>query len=243
MNKTSFQDGSKAEKLIKISYGFGIILTTFFWVLNFENPLGFAIISMAVGLFILWGICSAFIMYRSKYLVKSFFQSRNLSTFVIVTVGGILLALIEEAFATLMTNTAPLFGFTTKEAFITYSGDYIEVVTQHSVIVFIPWFIAWGIILSKYDIHPNTVMVLFGITGIFAESLSFGLQNIFQFGFWIVIYGLMIYLPAFIVFEPGSRKTLRLRYYPLLIIIPFFMLVLWSIFVILLLLSLGLSIS
>ena len=128
-----------------------------------------------------------------------------------------------------MTNLAHLFGISPYEVFITASPNYIEVVTKHSVIVFIPWFIAWGFILRKYTIHPNDVMVLFGITGVLAESLSFGLQNLLQFGFWIIIYGLMIYLPAFLVYNPENSNFFKRKYYPLLIIVPFLALVLWAI--------------
>ena len=222
------KQGNISKRIIQISYLYAIVLTSIVWIANLENPKGFAIITMAMGLFILWGILSAFIMVKLKSFIRNFISRYKLPNFLLVTFGGIILALIEEAIATLMTNMAPLFGFNSSEVFITASANYIEVVSHHSVIVFIPWFIAWGIILQKYSIHPNDVMVLFGITGIFAESLTFGLQNILQFGFWIVIYGLMIYLPAFIVYKPENGKHLRKIYFPLLIIIPFVALVLWA---------------
>lgn len=226
-NKT----GQLSRRLIQLSYIYAIILTTLVWLLNSQNPKGFAGVSLAIGLFFLWGICSAFIMYETKDKIKNYFETTNYSTFVLVTLGGIFLALIEEAFATLMTNLAPLFGFSTSEVFITASADYIEVVTQHSVIVFVPWFIAWGIVLHKYTIHPNTSMVLFGITGLCAEVLGFGLQHITELGFWIIIYGLMIYLPAYITYSPKSKPTLNKCFYPFLIIISFVFLVIWSIIV------------
>ena len=167
-------------------------------------------------------------MNKIRNPVKSFFQTKSYPTFIVVSLGGILLALVEEAFATLMTNMAPLFGYSTSEVFITASPNYIEVVTRHSVIVFIPWLIAWAIILHKWSIHPNIVFILFGITGLFAESLTFGLQNLLQFGFWIIIYGLMIYLPSFIVYDPDKLEPVKKRYCPLLIIIPFFALIIWA---------------
>ena len=167
-------------------------------------------------------------MYKSKTRIKEYFETKNYSTFVLVTLGGIFLALLEEAFATFMTNLAPFFGFPTNEVFITASANYIEVVTQHSVIVFIPWFIAWDFILRKYTIHPNIVIILFGITGLFAEVLVFGSEHVTEIGFWIIIYGLMIYLPAHIVYNPKSKTKLNNWFYPFLIIIPFVFLVLWS---------------
>jgi hypothetical protein len=44
-----------------------------------------------------------------------------------------LLALIEEAIATLMTNCAPLFGVHVGEVYITASANYLDVVVFHSV--------------------------------------------------------------------------------------------------------------
>lgn len=231
MIESDHTDGHLSKRLIQLSYVYAIILTSLVWLLNSQNPKGFAIISMGIGLFFLWGICSAFIMYKRKDDIKRMFNERQYSTFYIVTLGGILLALIEEAFATFMTNLAPLFGFSTSEVFITASANYIEVVTRHSVIVFVPWFVAWGLILKKYSVHPNIVFLLFGITGIFAEALSFGLQNIYAFGFWIVIYGLMIYLPAYVVYNPDLKQRINPLYYPFLIVIPFLMMVLWTIIV------------
>ncbi len=229
------EEGKVSKRIIQICYVYAIFLTSFVWLLNSENPKGFAIITLAIGLFVLWALCFAFIMYRIKDKIKLFYEKRNYSVILVVSLGGILLALVEEAIATLMTNMAPLFGFSTTEVFITASANYIEVVTRHSVIVFVPWIIVWGIILSKYSIHPNVVFILFGITGLFAESLTFGLQNLLQFGFWIIIYGLMIYLPAYIVYIPNERKKIQKIYYPLLIILPFIALIVWAgIFIIIL---------
>ncbi len=40
------------------------------------------------------------------------------------------------------------------------------------------------------------MFILFGITGTLGETLSFGVQNLAQMGFWVFIYGLMVWLPA-----------------------------------------------
>ena len=220
--------GFLSNRFIKICYVYAIFLTILIWLLNSENPKGFAIISLAIGLFFLWGVCCGFVMYKLKLPFKRYYETHEISPFVVVSIGGIFLALVEEAIATLMTNMAPLFGFSTDEVFITASSNYIEVVTRHSVIVFVPWFIAWAFILQKYSIRPNLVLILFGITGLLAESLTFGLQNLLQFGFWIIIYGLMIYLPAFVVYNPEKGIKIKQKLYPLLVVIPFLALLVWA---------------
>lgn len=224
----SDSEGRLSKRIIQVSYVYAILLTSFVWLLNSGNPKGFAIISLAVGLFFLWGICCSFGMFKLRDRIKLFYEKREYSIILVVSFGGILLALVEEAIATLMTNLAPFFGFSTSEVFITASPNYIEVVTRHSVIVFVPWIIVWGFILARYSIHPNDVFILFGITGLLAESFTFGFQDLIQFGFWIVIYGLMIYVPAYIVYSPKSRKGIMKRYYPLLIILPFVALLVWA---------------
>ncbi len=69
-------------------------------------------------------------------------------------------------------------------------------VAFHSVIVFLPMFLVWAFLLTKYSFQPNSVLLLYGLTGVFAETGTFGLQNLIVGGLWILVYGLMIYLPA-----------------------------------------------
>jgi hypothetical protein len=54
------------------------------------------------------------------------------------------MALLEEIITTTMTNLAPLFGTTPAEAHITALTNYFVVVCFHSVVVFVPMFIAWA---------------------------------------------------------------------------------------------------
>ena len=75
------------------------------------------------------------------------------------------MALIEEVITTTMTNCAPLLGTTPEEAHITASTNYFVVVCFHSVVVFVPMFIAWALMLSRWDFSPLKVLLLFGITG------------------------------------------------------------------------------
>lgn len=130
-----------------------------------------------------------------------------------------ILALIEEVITTTMTNLAPLFGVKMGEAYITASTNYFEVVLLHSVIVFIPMFIVWAWMLSRYDFSPIAVFVLFGITGNFAE-MGPNLDNLFA-GFWIFVYGLMVYLPAYTVPADREVRKPRIWHYIMAIFLPF----------------------
>lgn len=176
---------------------------------------------MADGLLLLWVLLGGLFSYHFKDRVRSGFQRIPLgwkSKFILFC---IILALLEEAITTTMTNLAPVFGVKMGEAFITASANYIDVVCFHSVIVFIPWFIAWALLLCYYDFPASHVLLLFGITGLFAESLSFGLQNLGSAGFWILVYGLMIYLPAYSIPADRGAKPPRWWLYPIAVFLPF----------------------
>jgi len=131
------------------------------------------------------------------------------------------LALLEEAVTTSMTNLAPLFGVKIGEAYITASANYLDVVCLHSVVVFVPMFVGWALILWRYDFSVFSVFLLFGLTGTLAETLSFGPGNLLQAGFWIFVYGLMVYLPAFCIPSERGARPVRWWQYPLAVVVPF----------------------
>lgn len=130
-----------------------------------------------------------------------------------------LLALIEEAVATLMTNAAPLFGVQLGEAYITASADYLDVVLFHSVVVFVPQFVAWAWLLSRYAFSPFSVFLLFGLTGFINETLFAGPQPL-ALAQWILIYGLMVYLPAACYPNKPDRRRVRWWHFPLAVVLP-----------------------
>ncbi len=132
-----------------------------------------------------------------------------------------LFALIEEAVTTSMTNLAPLFGVRIGEAYITASTNYLDVVLGHSVVVFVPMFVCWAWMLSRWAFAPRQVMVLFGWTGTLAESGSFGWHNLLGWGFWLLVYGLMVYLPAFAVREEIGELPPRPKHYLMAALLPF----------------------
>src|SRR5579875_3135425 len=107
------------------------------------------------------------------------------------------LALLEEAVTTGMTNLAPFWGVSSAQAHITASTNFFDVVLLHSVIVFVPMFVVWSCLLARYSFSPLMVFVLFGLTGLLAEAISLGVYSL-QIGFWVYVYGLMVYLPAYV---------------------------------------------
>jgi len=130
------------------------------------------------------------------------------------------LALAEEAVTTTMTNLAPVFGVPVGKAYITASANYLDVVCFHSVIVFVPWFVGWAWMLSRWNFHPTMVFLIFGLTGTFAET-GFLPQKLGEIGMWVFVYGLMIYLPAYSLPPRRGARPPRWWHYPLAVFLPF----------------------
>jgi len=178
-----------------------------------------AIILMADGLILFWiviGGASTPMLRRRlvPWLVKIPLDWRV--RFVLLCT---VMALLEEVITTTMTNLAPLFGTTPEEAHITASTNYLVVVCFHSVVVFVPLFIAWALMLSWWSFTPLKVLLLFGITGSMAEA-SIQPSNLVG-GLWVFVYGLMVYLPACTVPQDRPAKAPRWWSYPLAVVLPF----------------------
>jgi hypothetical protein len=177
------------------------------WVLIYMftsgDRIAHAVLGMGLGLILLWIVLCGTGMYIFRGRVRSFVQKIPGHWQVKFLGFGILMALLEEAITTAMTNLAPFFGVQVGEAYITASTNYFDVVLHHSVIAFVPWFFAWAWILKRYAFSPFWVFLLFGLDGLFAESLTFGWQHLSEFALWIPVYGLMIYLPAYTI--PAER--------------------------------------
>jgi hypothetical protein len=189
-----------------------------------------AIIKMAIGLILVWCVLGGLVMYRFRDGFVSWTTRIPLGWRTRFVLLCVLFAMLEEAVTTSLTNMAPLLGGVTDAARITASKNYLEVILKHSVIAFVPLFLCWGWLLSRYDFRPVEVLLLFGLNGTLAETITFGPQNLIQAGMWVWVYGLMAYLPACTV--PEERGAASARWWrwlmaiflPLVFIIP---LVLW----------------
>lgn len=200
-------------------YSFGLVSLLNIFVLGSGTTRERAIILMADGLILLWVVIGGALtpMLRRRLVPKLAATAIDWRLrFVLLCTA---MALIEEVITTTMTNLAPLLGATPEEAHITASANYFTVVCFHSVVVFVPLFIAWALMLSWWKFSPLNVLLLFGITGSIAEA---GIQPSSLFGgFWVFVYGLMVYLPACTVPDDRPAKPPRWWHYPLAVVLPF----------------------
>ena len=189
---------------------------------NSPSPAVRAVALMGGILGVLWNFAGGLLQRRFRDPVGRWVQALPGGWRLKFVLFCTLLALAEEAITTGLTNLAPAFGVSYGQAYITASGNYLDVVCLHSVVVFVPMFACWSWLLARYDFHPNTVFVLFGLTGTFAEMSFGGPLALLNLGFWSYIYGLMIYLPAYSVPQRARLRAPRPWHYPLAVFFPVF---------------------
>jgi hypothetical protein len=200
-----------------------IVMLEILGALETDSPVVRALLSMSLGLALLWVVVVGTISWRLRGRIRARVLRIPLGWRLKFVLFAVLLAMLEEAITVGMTNLAPLFGVQVGAAYITASANYFDVILFHSVIVFVPMFIAWAWLLGRRDFSPNAVFLLFGVTGTLAETFSFGVQNLVSLGFWVCVYGLMVYLPAYTLPSADGRGVSkpRLLDYPLALLLPF----------------------
>jgi hypothetical protein len=170
-----------------------------------------AILLMAASLALVWIVIGGTAMFVARNHARELIGMSPFSDTATFVLFATLLALLEEGVTTTLTNLAPAFG--NSQAFITASRNYLEVVLWHSVIVITPMFAVWAWLLARYNFSSPSVVLLFGINGVLAELLIGG-PALLMAPFWIFIYGLMIFLPAYSFSrDPGARIP-RWYHYP-----------------------------
>ena len=223
--------------LLIVIAAWGVLSTTAITVFILSkdpDPDHRAIIKMGVGLILIWCVLGGLVMWalRDRFVrwatrIPLGWRTR----FVLLCIA---FAMLEEAVTTGLTNMAPLLGAVTDAARITVSKNYFVVVFTNSVIVFVPLFLCWGWLLSRYDFRPIEVLLLFGLNGTLAETITFGPQNLIQVGMWVFVYGLMAYLPACTVPEERGARPARWWHWlmavflPLVFIIPLVLWLIWK---------------
>lgn len=219
----------QGSRRVLLAQGFVLLLgcwlllsTSFVTVAVWQKPNLRAVLGMGWGLIVVWIVAGGATMYLLRGRVREVLQRTRLNWRILFVAFATVLALIEEAITTSMTNLAPVFGVKVGEAYITASTNYLDVVALHSVGMFVGMFVGWALLLWRWRFTPFQVFLLFGLTGLLAETLTFGPQNLAQFGLWIFVYGLMVYLPAYCVPVGRPARPIRWWHFPLAAILPIF---------------------
>jgi len=198
-----------------------IAILVFLFSFNPRQMVTHAVIGMALGLYLFWIVLFGLFSAVFKNQVRRISDVIKVDWHLKFVVFSIALAMLEEVVTTTMTNFAPIFGARVGQAYITASANYWDVVLGHSVIAFVPMFIAWAVLLSYYDFNPNQVFLLFGLTGTIGEALFGGVQHMLEIGMWMFVYGLMIFLPAYCLPVRGKAKPPRWYHFIIAVFLPF----------------------
>lgn len=226
----SMQPGQIAKTVFIAALGIWLAFSTsLVLAVTWNSRIAHAVTSMGTGLIALWIFLCGSLMFVFRDPIKNFVLQIRLNWQVKFVLFAILLAMLEEAVTTTMTNVAPRFGAKIGEAYITASSNYLDVILHHSVIVFVPWFIAWAWILKRYDFSPFWVFLLTGLNGLLAESLTFGWRHLSEFGLWIFVYGLMTFLPAYTIPAERGAQPPKLWHGLLAFVLPFIFSIPWAV--------------
>lgn len=206
---------------LKIVFGWLLFSTTAILLLSWGNHIHRAVIGMGCGLVWLWVVGCGTAMWRLREPICRGAAAIRLDWRVKFVVFCTLLAMLEEAITTGLTNGAPLFGVRLGQAYITASASYVDVIALHSVSLFVSFFVGWSALLWRYDFSPFAVFVLFGITGTIAETLFGGPQHVLEYAMWSFVYGLMVWLPARSIPRGRGAHSPRWWHYPMAVVAPF----------------------
>jgi hypothetical protein len=200
-----------------------IVSTSLNTVIFWWNPKARAALGMVWGVIICWILICGSLMYYFREPIRKIVLKIGLPWQIKFVLFVTLLALLEEIITTGMTNLAPFLGVKIGEVYITASTNFFDVIFFHSVIAFIGPFIFWMLALKRYDFSPFSVFLIWGISGTLAEVSLGGIQHFLEFGFWIFVYGLMIFLPTYSLPLAEERKARQPKFfhYILMIFLPF----------------------
>ena len=173
-----------------------------------EKRRAFAIAGMTTGLMLIWVWLGGGLMLWFRRAFKARVLAIPLDHRLKFVLFATLLACAEEAVTVSMTNLAPRFGSRVGEAYITASGNYLDVIAFHSVVVFIPFFIVMALLLARYRFSPFAMFISFGLVGTCAEAIFAASPAAFvAFPLWCFVYGLMVWLPAFCLPDRRTART------------------------------------
>lgn len=137
-----------------------------------------AVISMMLCVVLVWIVIGGLLALRYKTAVRAWVLRLPGSWQLKFVLFATVMALLEEVCTVSMTNCAPLFGVKMGQAYITASANYFDVVLGHSVIVFIPQYIAWAWVLTKYQLSPASVFLIYGVQGVTGEAMFGGVGHL-----------------------------------------------------------------
>jgi hypothetical protein len=196
----------------------------YYWALAYLGIFTIIGFSMAVpdpraAIVMQWGSFISWVVITGSYFATPvvLFVSRLVKRFrfgekTLFVLGATTLALVEEALAIFWNNNISALFSTADKTILTITTNYFELISQHSVVVFIPMFIVWAYLLKNRHYSAEEAFLYFGLTGILAEFWY--VPSFFPFiagGFWVLVYGSMVYVPAKLLIGTKEKFNFSFR--------------------------------
>jgi len=159
-----------------------------------DDLLKLTAVKMLWCLIIFWIFLGGSLIYLFRNLFWRYYLKITWPFWIKFTVFATIFFLIEEFIAVSINNY--FYPITKGAVMLTASTNYWEVVSQHSVVVFVPIFIIFSLFIKFFKLSPQKSFLCFGIIGTLAEVSIGGLTSLLQFAMWILVYGLIVYLPS-----------------------------------------------
>ena len=86
--------------------------------------------------------------------------------------------------------------------------------------MFVPAFVVWSWLLRRYAFTAAEAFLLYGVTGALGEAITVRPDSALA-GYWILVYGLFVWLPAETMRRPAVLPRPRPRHYVLAVAMPF----------------------
>lgn len=202
-----------------VTGGVAVLLVLVVTLSHSLSPSARAILSMAVILIVVWIGIGGFVQHRIRERARTFLLRARGGWRLKFVLLATLLALIEEAITTGLTNLAGPLGSNPVSAHITASTNYLVVIGFSSVVVLVPEFIAWSYLLSRIDFRPFEVFLLYGLTGSLGEGTIQSFNALL--GFWFPLYGLFVFLPTYTLPSERVLRPPRWYHYAIAVLLPF----------------------
>lgn len=174
-----------------------VVTTSLVTAIVLGNPIDRAVLFMAWGVILFWIGLGGGLMYAYRETVTRWAGRIPWPRPLVFFFFSLILYFLEEVVTTSMTNTAPLFGVSSIDAHITASTNYFRVVFTSSLPVLGPLILLFTWMVFRFRFSATKTFFLFGLAGVFLETVNGGWNNILEAPFWIFIYGLMVWLPAY----------------------------------------------
>lgn len=184
------------KTIILVLFIIMLLTLTLVTAVVFQNPVQRAILLMGWGVVLFWIVIGGGLMYQYRDALAGALMKLKWPNYLLFFCLSVALFFLEEVVTTSMTNLAPVFGAPLGSAAITFTSNYFTAVFYHSLPIVGVLIIIFTWIFFRFRLSATQMFFFFGIAGYLIETTN-NPNNFLNVPFWIFVYGLMVWLPAY----------------------------------------------